>query len=205
MEGHQNCWCLPCREAHLQQYSGMRMGRLLTMFRWDLRKETSEALDATFAIVMRRIVAAKAFKTVAERETGYRQVKRQLEAIFAGREFQGTLKKLARRINNSCWVYKNFNKIVQNVQECPLLDIRRFSLKDLYLAKNSHWFLARQELARERLRRPADLGAHIYRDEDFDDLLGLVRNSAAYQAVREDDGEVTRLVMRLQRQLLNFR
>ena len=59
----------------------MRMGRLLTMFRWDLRKETSEALDATFAIVMRRIVAAKAFKTVAERETGYRQVKRQFCAI----------------------------------------------------------------------------------------------------------------------------
>ena len=176
------------------------------MFRWHLREETSQALDATFASVMRRIVAAKAFKLVAERETGYRQVKRQLESIFAGREEQGRITtKLARRINNSCWVYKNFNKILENVQSCPLLDIRRLSLKDLYLAKNIHWCLARQELARERFRRPADLGLQIYRDEDFDDLLELVRNSAAYQAVREDDGEVTRLILRLQRQLLDFR
>ena len=68
MEGHQNCWCLPWREANLQQYSGMRMGRLLSMFRWHLREETSQTLDATFASVMRRIVAAKAFRLVAERE-----------------------------------------------------------------------------------------------------------------------------------------
>ena len=129
---------------------------------WHLRGETSQTLDATFASVMRRIVAAKAFKLVAERETGYRQVKRQLEAIFAGRELQGRITKLARRVNNSCWVYKNFNKISQNVQSCPLLDIRRLSLKDLYLAKSIHWCLARQELTRKRLRRPADLGFHVY-------------------------------------------
>ena len=157
MEGHQNCWCLPCREANLQEYSRMRMGRLLSMFCWHLREETSQALDATFASVMRRIVAAKAFKLVAERETGYRQVKRQLEAIFAGRELQGRITKLAWRINNSCWVCKNFNKISQNVQSCPLLDICQLSLKDLYLAKNIHCCLARQDLTRERFRRTVDL------------------------------------------------
>ena len=55
-----------------------------------------------------------------ERETGYRQVERLLEAIFAGRELQGRITTLVRRINNSCWVYKNFNKISQNVQSIIL-------------------------------------------------------------------------------------
>ena len=46
------------------------MGRLLSMFRWHLHEETSPALDATIASVMGRIIAAEAFKMVAERETG---------------------------------------------------------------------------------------------------------------------------------------
>ena len=115
----------------------------------------------------------------------------QLEVIFAGRELQGRIMKLAQRINNSCWVYKNFKEISQDVQSCPLLDIHRLSLKDPYLAKNIHWCFVRQELTRERFTRHADLGFHGYRDEDFDNLLELVRNSAAYQAVHEDDAELT--------------
>ena len=60
---------------------------------------------------------------------------------------------------------------------------------DFYFCIQKYKFLyERSELARERFRRPADLEVHIYRDEDFDNLLELVKNSAAYQAVREDDG-----------------
>ena len=109
MEGHQNCWCLPCREANLQQYSTMRMGRLLSMFRWHLREETSQALDATFASVMRRILAAKAFKLVAERETGYRQVKRQLDNKQSSLE--GNCKEGSRSLHGRSIIVVGYTRI----------------------------------------------------------------------------------------------
>ena len=196
MEGRSDCWCKRCREVNLERYSTFEVKALLRIFRKDLRDETSDALDKTFAVVMRRVVAAKAFKVAAQRVTHYKQVKRQL--LELGFE-EDKVKRLARRINNSCWVFKNFDKIVGNLQKCPLLDIRRLSLKELYLAKNMHWCLARQELARERLRRPGELGVHRYRDDDFYNLLELVRSSACYQSVRGDGREVSKVVMRLHR------
>ena len=79
-------------------------------------------------------VVGKAFKTVAEEQTKFKQIKRQLKALGFDNEYAG---QIADTLNNACWIFDHFEKIQGNLRACPGIDIRRLSLQKLYLAKIS--------------------------------------------------------------------
>ena len=54
------------------------------------------------------------------------------------------------------------------------VDIRRLTLKQLYLAKNKSWCLLQEETLRERVRKPDD---PLYDDRDFMELIRLIKGS----------------------------
>ena len=76
---------------------------------------------------------SKAFKKVAEEQTKFKQIKRQLKALGFDNECTG---QMADTLNNACWVFDYFEKIQGNLRACPGIDICLLSLQQLYLAKN---------------------------------------------------------------------
>ena len=80
------------------------------------------------------LLVSKAFKKVAEEQTQFKQIKRQLKALGFDNEYAG---QMADTLNNACWVFDHFEKIQGNLRTCSSIDIRRLSLQQLYLAKIS--------------------------------------------------------------------
>ena len=86
------------------------------------------------------------------------------------------------------------------LRACPSIDIRRLSLQQLYLAKNFSLCLMMEENSkakRKKSRQP------LYDEEEFTELLEMVRGSRAYSKVRYDKHLTTGLMLRLQRTLVN--
>ncbi len=150
---------------------------LLESFRWTLAQDESDALDKAFMTTLKRCTAAKAFKIAAQRETKFKQAKRQLVALGHSDAFA---KKMARKINMAGWVFKNLTKIYNNLALCKFVDIRRLAMKELYLAKNLDWCLMRDESIRERQARPPNT-SRPYDENVFQHLLNIVKNSDCYQ------------------------
>ena len=96
---------------------------------------------------MRTVVAGKAYRIAAERESGYKQLKRHFQWLGYGVE---DAKRMSNKINNTYWVYDKLEKIHDNLQSCPNVDIRRLTLKQLYLLKNKSWCLLQKENSRVR-------------------------------------------------------
>ena len=96
-----------------------------------------------FKEVLKSVAIAKAFRINAERESGYKQMKRHL--VFLGIESEEATS-LARTLNNAVWVYDNLQRITNNLMlECPDIDMRRLSLHQLYLARDLSWCLMYRE------------------------------------------------------------
>ena len=64
------------------------------------------------------------------------------------------------------------------------------TLKQLYLAKNKSWCLLQEENSRERVRKPDD---PLYDDQDFIELIRLIKGSNAYSKVCQDKSRTTSL------------
>ena len=89
---------------------------------------------------MECVVVSKAFKKVAEEQTKFKQIKRQLKALGFDDEYTG---QMANTLNNAYWVFDHFEKIQGNLRDCP--SIHRLLLQQLYLAKNLSWCLMMEE------------------------------------------------------------
>ena len=77
----ENCSCSNCKQDWLNTMSNLSSQDVLRNFVLVLVERESRSLDETFHIRMKRCAAAKAFKVAAERETGYKQPKRQLKLL----------------------------------------------------------------------------------------------------------------------------
>ena len=75
---------------------------------------------------------------------------------------------------NVSWVYDSLKKIRDNLKSCSNVDIRRLTLKQLYLARNKSWCLLQEENLRERVRKPDD---SLFDDRDFMELIRLIKGS----------------------------
>ena len=65
-------------------------------------------------------------RIVAERESGYKQLKRHFQYLGYGVE---DAKRMSNKLDNASWVYDNLEKICNNLKICPNVDIRRLILK----------------------------------------------------------------------------
>ena len=167
------------------------------MFKESFPKATSNALDKAYLAMMKCVFVSKAFKKVAEEQTKFKQIKRQLKAIGFDNEYAG---QMADTLNNACWVFDHFEKIQGNLRACPSIYIHRLSLQQLYLAKNPSWCLMMEENSKAKRKKPRQ---PLYDEEEFTDLLEMVRGSRAYSKVRHDKHLSAGLMLRLQRTLVN--
>ena len=98
------------------------------LFKESLPKATSNASDKAYLATMKCVVVTKAFKKVAEEQTKFKQIKRQLKALGFDNEYAG---QMADTLNNACWVFDHFEKIQGNLRACPSIDIRHLLLQQL--------------------------------------------------------------------------
>ena len=114
----------------------------------------------------------------------------------------------AKKINRNSIVFHKFEAILSNLEACPLVDIKRLSENQLYLATDSKWCHMYNEMQRGRSNKPAHLD---YDQADFDDLLRLVKDHPVYQSIDKSkennyrQREITSVTLRLQRELLSHR
>ena len=170
-----------CLSQFLERFDQSSCNQLLNLFMTILPRSSSEAINEAFDKTMRTVVAGKAYRTSAERESGYKQLKRLFQWLRSGVE---DAKRMSNKLNNASWVYDNLEKIHDNLKknypnekELPNIDIRRLTLKQLYLVKNKSWCLLQEENSRERVRKPDD---PLCDDQDFMELIRLTKGSNAY-------------------------
>ena len=157
----ESCLCMPCRIVHLRHYESLQLWELWKLFKESLPKATSNALDKAYFTTMKCVVVSKAFKKVAEEETKFKQIKRQLKALGFDNEYAG---QMADILNNACWGFDHFEKIQGNLRACPSIDIRCLSLQQLYLAKNLSWCLMMEENSNAKRKKPRQ---PLYDEEEF--------------------------------------
>ena len=110
----ESCLCMPCRIVHLRHYASLQPWELWNLFKESLPKATSNALDKAYLATMKCVVVSKAFKKVAEEQTKFKQIKRQLKALGFDNEYPG---QMADTLNNACWVFDHFEKIQGNLSK----------------------------------------------------------------------------------------
>ena len=125
---------------------------------------------------------------MAEEQTKFKQIKRQLKALGFDNEYAD---QMADTLNNACWVFNHFEKIQGNLRACPSIDICRLSLQQLYLAKNLSWCLMTEENFKAKRKKPRQ---PLY-DEEFTELLEMVRGNRAYSKVCHDKHLTTGLML----------
>ena len=130
----ESCLCMPCRIILLWHYESLQLWELPNLFKESLPKATSNALDKAYLAMMKCVVVSKAFKKVAEEQTKFKQIKRQLKALGFDNEHAG---QMADSLNNAFCVFDHFEKIQGNLRACTSIDIHPLSLQQLYLAKKS--------------------------------------------------------------------
>ena len=185
----ESCLCMPCRIVHLRHYESLQLWELWNLFKESLPKATSNALDKVYLATMNCVVVSKAFKKVAEEQTKFKQIKRQLKALGFDNEYAG---QMADTLNNACSVFDHFEKIQGNLRACPSIDIRRLSLQQLYLAKNLSGCVMMEENSKAKRKKPRQ---PLYDEEEFTELLEMVRGSRAYSKVRHHKHLTTGLML----------
>ena len=83
--------CMPCRIVHLRHYEFSQLWELWELFKESLLKATSNALDTAYLATMKCVVVSKAFKKVAEEQTKFKQIKRQLKALGFDNKYAGQM------------------------------------------------------------------------------------------------------------------
>ena len=193
----ESCLCMPCRIVHIRHYKSLQLWEVWNLFKESLPKATSNALDKAYLAMMKCVVVSKSFKKVAEEQTKFKEIKCQLKALGFDSEYAD---QMANTVNNACWVFDHFEKIQGNLRAYPGIDIHHLSFRKLYLAKNLSWCLMMEENAKAKRKKPRQ---PLYDEEEFTELLEMVRGSRVYSKVRHDKHLTTRLMLRLQRTLVN--
>ena len=103
----ESCFCMPYRIVHLWHYESLQLWELWNLFKESLLKATSNALDKAYLATMKCVVVSKAFTKVAEEQTKFKQIKRQLKALGFDNEYAG---QMADTLNNACCVFDHFEK-----------------------------------------------------------------------------------------------
>ena len=101
----ERCLCMPCRIVHLGHYESLQLWELWNLFKESLPKATSNALDKAYLATMKCVAFSKACKKVAEEQTKFKQIKRQLKALGFDNEYAG---QMADTLNKCLLGFRSF-------------------------------------------------------------------------------------------------
>ena len=144
----QEYWCKLCLSQCLERFDQFNCNQLINLLTTILPRSTSESFNEAFDKTMRTVVAGKAYRMAAERESCCKQLKRHFQWLGYVVE---DAKRMSNKLNNASWAYNNLEKMRDNLKSCSNVDTRRLTLKQLYLAKNKSWktFSSRRKFERK--------------------------------------------------------
>ena len=94
----QGRWCNLCLSECLERFEQFNCNQSLNLFTTILPRSTPEAINEAFDKTMRTFLARKAYRIAAEREYGYRQLKKHFQWVGYGVE---DAKRMFSKLNNA--------------------------------------------------------------------------------------------------------
>ena len=200
--GFTCCWCVVCHQERLQRHRNLSLDMLFRRFEFHPERE-SEILETLFGEVLDSAAFGKLIKDEIQRTTMYTYVLPYLKNTAPFNQMEKTdREKLAAKINNAAWVFDNIATIQSNlvqVRSDVTIDIRRLSLHSLWKAKELVWCHDYANKIAERSKKPNELA---YTEDQYQDLLALIRQNPCFQEVSNNPTQATSLMARLQRDLV---
>ena len=169
----------------------------------------SAAIDKSFEEVMNQIAIAKAFRCQIYRIHKYKSTACYFKSVMGYTKEEA--KMVACPINQKCQIYDRFGVILSNLRDCPHVDIRKLSAKQLYDAFDEKWCISMNENLRgnTQVNNSAQCQALPYAEEDFSDFLTLIKQHPVYRSIDRSSQnnygkrEITALLLRTQKSLIS--
>ena len=161
-----------CRSCNLDRYE-VYVAKGIDALGEDLHNsclQESHFVQHAFSEVLKQISISKAFKKKVKDVYHYQNIACFFKTVLGNTKEEAKTK--ANKINNNCLVYDDFQKILNNLSECPFINVRRLSANHLFLARGRGWWQMYNEMQRGRSDRPANLS---YGEADFQDLILIIR------------------------------
>ena len=136
-----------------QEYSRLLSHQLVQYLHYKEYVEIETKKDELFKKKMEFISMAKSLREVMVRDTGYRQLKRYFVEMIGMADEDA--KHAADKYNEGSRIYDKFPKILQNISNCPALDIRDLTIHELSLAGTQNWVIRRTALSKSK-KKPAN-------------------------------------------------
>ena len=136
-----------------QEYSQLQSHQLVQYLHYKEYVEIETKKDELFQKKIEFISMAKSLREAMVRDTGYRQLKRYFVEMIGMADEDA--KHAADKYNEGSRIYDKFPKILQNLSNCPALDIRDLTIHELSLAGSQNWVIRRTALSKSK-KKPAN-------------------------------------------------
>ena len=136
-----------------REYAQLHSQQLLQSLHIKEYVEIEDKKDELFKKRLEFISMSKSLREVMAVETGYRQLKRYFVEMIGMSDEDAAC--AADKYNEGSRIFDKFPQILQNLSNCPSLDIRDLTIHELSLAGKQNWVLRRSALSKKP-RKSAD-------------------------------------------------
>ena len=148
------------------------------------------------------VCMAQRLKIRMERETGCKQLKRYLKTYC--RMDEETAQHSADKFNEGCRIYKKLPLILNNCAQCPSIDIRDFTVKELSLAVNLSWVIRRSALVKATKRKTVAADMPVAVDErSVQQSVDEILSSKWYSEAKDNPALVANILNRIGEKVVN--
>jgi hypothetical protein len=148
------------------------------------------------------VCMSEGLKIAMVRETGCKQFKRYFINYYG---MNDTISQHnADKYNEGSRIYKKFPTIVNNCSKFPEIDIKDFTLHEMFLASNLSWVMRRNAAIQSKKRIKGKSPAFTVVDDiDVQQTVDKILNSNWYAAVKENPALVATVMNRISDTVVN--
>lgn len=192
------CYCQNCRNMRVITNRRKTFDELRADFEAAYEEE-ERAINETFQHVFEQVCMNKAYRLKIEEEGGYKSVTWYFRSQGDAPELA---KEKAQPILDDCTVFDKFDQILENLKQCPFVDIRRMKRVHLTMALNASRLHDLNAIFRPRSAKP-EPGDELYEEDDFQDLIQMISNNPVIASIecQVDDGSRRRCISNLMRRI----
>ena len=199
------CFFTNCRQQKLQDVmnSGLTILELYNRCFIELADKEENRLDRLFNTTFKRIVSGKAYMDQCLAGSGYTKFGWWAKQAPQFRHLSAKERNsIVSKVNEINQVYNKWETIASNLTDHRILylDARRFSVNQLYRAKEMSWCLQQNELIRPVGRNEGD---PVYPEDMYQTLLQAAWNTGIFDHVGHDPQVVAAIGARFQRDVIS--
>ena len=185
------CFCNNCRERRYREVTAIGVNRgtdwLQEMCLVHLPLGRERKANTVYKNTLTQIIYGHAYKEACLADTNYKYWKSwaktqpQFEHLVDGNyRSKKTFNDLATDINESSYVYRNWDEIVNNLtdQRLTCIDARTFSVRMFYCARNLDWCLSYNETLRKKGNSNGELP---YSQDKVDEIFQHMVNTGIFE------------------------